>query len=78
MKKAPPSTWTAVSTSLKANGWDDGRIADARSVWELGYFAALFQLGQTTTPESMAKVWHEYYDAAEADASDAVKRIKRK
>jgi hypothetical protein len=72
-----PNTWSALAVRLKANGWDDKRLADARVAWEIGYYAALLQLGQTTTPESMAKVWHEYYDAAEADAKDALKRSKR-
>lgn len=72
-----PNTWPALAARLMADGWSDGRLADARVAWELGYHAALHQLGQTTTAKSMVKAWHEHYGPAKADARDALKRSKR-
>lgn len=71
-----PSTWATLRSRLAKAGWSEQRQADARAGYELGYYAALRQLGQTTTAESMHKVWHEYYATAADDAKDAVKRIK--
>lgn len=71
-----PETWSKVMNRLGKAGWDARRREDARTGYELGYYAALHQLGATASADSMAKVWHEYYGEAKADAKDALKRIK--
>lgn len=71
-----PNTWATLRSRLAKAGWSERRQDDARVGYELGYYAALHQLGQTTTAESILKAWHEYMSASEADAKDAVERIK--